>query len=235
MCDSKSSFPIGFFIINFLPYDPEKEEMENLSFQFCESIHVYEPKNMEDFLFCWKDMSKELPQNKKNIIHWIGHGNTHGLKVSTDEHESPEDFLIWDEMRDLLLQIPEETRKTIILSMSSCYGHCAYNINKDTNQALFAHLLGYTGELICTEAIAAFSDLYEHVFLDSNWNVNDALAFMNKALQNIGQRHDESSYFTYYNGGVLQAMENVKGCPPAEALLNSITPEIHKSLNFKND
>lgn len=235
MDNFKTTFPIGFFIINFLPHEPEKDCMVELSSQFSKHVHVYEPKNREDFLSCWQHMKEQLPRCKKSIIHWVGHGCIHGVKVTTDKRDFKEDWLFWDEMRDLLLQIPEETRKTIILSMSSCYGHCAYNINKDTNHALFAHLLGYTGELIYTEAIAAFSDLYEHVFLDSNWNVNDAITFMNKALQKIGQRHDKSSYFTYYNGGVLQAMENVKGCPPAEALLNSITPEIHKSLNFKND
>lgn len=209
--------------------------MEELSSQFSKLVHVYEPQNREDFLSCWQHMKEQLPLCKKNIIHWIGHGCIHGVKVTTDKRDFKKDWLFWDEMRDLLLQLPEETRKTIILSMSSCYGQCAYNINKDTNHALFAHLLGYTGELIYTEAIAAFSELYEHVFLDANWNVTDAIAFMNEALQKIDQRHDKSAHFTYYNGGVLQAMENVKGCPLAEALLNRITPEIHKSLNFKND
>ncbi|OOY36785.1 hypothetical protein [Solemya velum gill symbiont] len=104
--------------------------------------------------------------DKVPILHFSMHGNEQGIQLTSGE------FLLWQELRGLLLPILRGTRGTLLICMSSCVGDAGVKMAMNTDdEPSFWALVGNTQEASWADAAIAFSSFYHLFFKEYNINV----------------------------------------------------------------
>lgn len=158
---------------------------------------IYNVIDKNSFTNAINQIIEKTRDNKKYIgavtIHISMHGNTEGLRLTSDEIISWEMFAIeLVKFKDThsLISLPDGIHKIspIALSFSSCEGYNGYKINdfSKENESLFMHIIGPIIPVSWVDSLIAFTTFY-HNTLNHNIGLIESIKRMNSAanLDNV--------------------------------------------------
>ena len=140
-------------------------EAERTKFQITDEINslfiTEELKTRTALVNSKKELVDEMEKFFKNaeagerfILHFVSHGNEHGIGAGTD-------FVAWDTFIPILQRIHEATDETLLLNMSTCKGLYGTKIVPPEGQYPFFGLIGAKTDLVVTDALKANKIMYK--------------------------------------------------------------------------
>ncbi|HCS21434.1 MAG TPA: hypothetical protein DIW47_12885 [Bacteroidetes bacterium] len=120
-------------------------------------IEVFNCNNRSDFYSAFDQLRIISETGENFMIHFVSHGNSDGLYI-----EASDEFIIWDELRDLIFPINSQVRESLVLNMTSCFGLNVIKANDPSNvDRPFFGIIGCHRDLVIREALVINTLFYE--------------------------------------------------------------------------
>lgn len=146
----------------------------------------------------WETIRSDITLKKYNYIHWSSHGNETGVALQSNE------IVSWSDIGQFLETLPEEKRKELLVSFSSCEGFNGRAIMDVPIIPSFRAFVGPAKTVSWSESAIATIQLYYSIFhLKSS--LDEAVKRMNGASRILLS----NSELTFQNfSGLAQAWAN---------------------------